>query len=282
MVHNVLSLHKIAAAQDVIFPIPIKDYQRYIFGDDRLAHRFGTDLAKVFVAQGPGSTPPLTHATSATASNGSCTTDFAVAVVSGHVPAATHSLRNHFVAHLNRHLVAVNARPATKIDLASPTGDDVMSQGFHIDAKSLGARMLIVLADIRTTGAQEAKIRTSLQNTATQGHLANSIVFAYILQVADPAIITKELSPIMAHVISPSVKEVEIFAQAKDFTMNDCFVQWVLGREYAEFCQFIRRQDDGFVRLLLNYAIAGGYYGMEDFKDNVGFLGWEIEARESV
>lgn len=283
MVHNVFSLHKIAAAEDVIFPIPIKDYQRYIFGDDRLAHRFGTDLAKAFVAQGPGSASAAAHATSTLSNGTGHNNDYAVAIVSSNVPTATVSLRNHFVANLNRHLVATNAKPATKIDLFPhhENGNDSKSspQGYHLDAKALGSKTLIVLADIRTTAALE----TAISNSLTSAKVANSIIFAYILSVTSPTTsLINSLSPIMAHVISPSLKEIEHIAQSKDFALNECFVQWVLGREYAEFCQFVRRQDDGFVRKLLEYAICGGFYSEGEFEGNVAFLRWEIEARESV
>jgi hypothetical protein len=64
--------------------------------------------------------------------------------------------------------------------------------------------------------------------------------------------------------------------------MNECFVRFILGRDEEYFCKFLRRQDDCFVRLLLDYAIGGRYYEDELYQQNVKFLQWEIRARESM
>ncbi|OAL45886.1 hypothetical protein IQ07DRAFT_591161 [Pyrenochaeta sp. DS3sAY3a] len=281
MVQNVLSLHQTAEGDlTVTFPFSVKDYQRYVFGDDRLAHTFGTDLAKAFIDRGPGfgAAQPTT-----TSSNQSPSDDFAVAVLSDHVPTATHSLRNHFVAYLNRHLVSINARPALRIDLHrvgersqgrhGPQANDT----YHIDRERLGSKSLIVLADLRTSQNDEARITESLRRL----RLDNPIVFLYLASLEHLAN-ASALSPILSFVVSPSINDVESIAQVERFAMNECFVQYVLGREYAQFCSFIRRQDDSFARLLLDYAICGLFYENDLYEQNVKFLLWEVAARESM
>jgi hypothetical protein len=177
MVEDVFSLHRVAGT-DVTFPFSVKDYQHYVFGDDKLAHRFGTDLAKAFIAHGPGSTTTVT-------SNQSSTGSIAVAVISGYVPTATYSLRNHFVAYLNRHLVSVNAEPAVKVDVHAekdgscarnelhPGGTKV----YHIDRERVGGRSIIVLGDIRLSQGQENHVKQSLCSL----HIDNPITFVYPL-----------------------------------------------------------------------------------------------------
>jgi hypothetical protein len=49
MIEDIFSLHSIVGSDNVTFPFPLKDYKRYVSGDDRLAHRFGTNLAKVYI-----------------------------------------------------------------------------------------------------------------------------------------------------------------------------------------------------------------------------------------
>ena len=128
MVQDVFSLHNIVGSDESHFPFSLKDYQRYVFGDDRLAHRLGTDLCRAFI-------PTISNPTD----------DFAVAVLSEKVPTATHRLRNHFVAYLNRHLIANNATPALKIDfhmagVNAKTRDDPQcnrKSAYHIDAERL-------------------------------------------------------------------------------------------------------------------------------------------------
>ncbi|KAJ4363906.1 hypothetical protein N0V83_009358 [Neocucurbitaria cava] len=280
MVQDVFSLHEVAQADSITFPFPVKDYQRYVFGDDKLAHRFGTDLAKSFIAHGPGfgATQPAQSTT--TTSNQRPTDDVAVAVLSGYVPTATHSLRNHFVAYLNRHLISFNARPALKIDIYGVEGGLQARHGpqaYHIDQGRLESRTIIILADIRMSQDREARINQSFRNLG----IDNFVVFAYLVSV-DGALSSTILSPILSFVVSPSIKDVESFAQAERFTMNEGFVQFVLGRDYVEFCQFVRRQDDFFARLLLDCAIGSGCNNNPLYEQNVKFLIWEVTARESM
>jgi hypothetical protein len=266
MVQDVFSLHNIVGRDDAAFPFSLKDYQRYVFGDDRLAHRLGTDLARAFI-------PTISNPAD----------DFAVAVLSEKVPTATHSLRNHFVAYLNRHLIANNASPALKIDFHHVGMDAKARNGpqcskksaYHIDVERLGNRTVIVLAEIRTSQDREDQIRSSF------GERGITTVFVY-LATLDGSATTAAISAFLSSVVNPSMKDIENVAQATNFVMNECFVQFLLGREYVEFCQFIRRQDDHFARELLDHAISGHYYNDEDLEHNLHFLIWEIEARESV
>ncbi|KAH7561586.1 hypothetical protein BM1_02690 [Bipolaris maydis] len=265
MVQDVFSLHSIVAGDELRFPFSLKDYQRYIFGDDRLAHRLGTDLAKAYISTLPS---PID--------------DFAVAVLSEQVPTATHSLRDHFAAYLNRHLVANNAAPALKLGFhhARPSAElarvgPPASTIYHIDTKRLQKRTLIVLADIRTSQDREDEIRHSF---AVQGI---TTVFAYLAALSDAAS-TVALSNLLSSVISPSMKEIEAITQGPHFVMNQCFVKFILERDNVDFCQFIRRQDDHFVRLLLDHAIYSNYYNDKEHTDNIRFLLWEVQARESI
>jgi hypothetical protein len=266
MVQDVFSLHNIVGRDEAAFPFSLKDYQKYVFGDDRLAHRLGTDLARAFI-------PTISNPKD----------DFAVAVLSEKVPTATHSLRNHFVAYLNRHLISNNATPALKIDFHEAGMHAKARNGpkcnkkntYHIDVERLGSRTLIVLAEIRTSQDREDRIRSSF------GERGITTVFAYLASLSGSAT-TAAISSFLSSVVSPSMKDIENIAQATNFVMNECFVQFILGREYAEFCKFIRRQDDHFARELLDHAISGHYYNDEDHEHNVQFLIWEIEARESV
>jgi hypothetical protein len=267
MVQDIFSLHNIVGSDNVTFPFLLQDYQRYVFGDDKLAHRLGTDLAKAYIHH---SNP---------------TDDIVVAVLSNTVTTATHSLRDHFVAYLNRHLIANNASPALRIDFYCGVKDakarlgpqTIRNDAYHIDAERLGSRAVIVVADIRTSRNREDRIRTSF----CERGIANTITFAYLVSL-DGAATTASLSPFLSSVISPSLKDLESIAQDSHFVMNECFVRFALGRVYGEFCRFIRRRDDHFARLLLDHAICGHYYDDEDHEHNVAFLLWEVEARESM
>jgi hypothetical protein len=276
MVHDVFSLHKIAGGDDVKFPFSIKDYQRYVFGDDKLAHNLGTDLAKALIACGPA---PFTT------SNQSLANNIAVAVLSGYAPTATYNLRKHFTAYINRHLIANRAPPARNIDIIGTKDGRAVrldpqasrTDAHHLDGVFLGDRTLIVLGDIRTCKDQEDAIIASLKTL----NIGNRVIFAYLASL-DELTSTASLSSTLSTIVSPSLKEVDNIAQSAHFSMTEAFARFVLGREYTEFCRFLRGQDDFFARLLLDYAIGGGYHEEEMYKENFGFLLWEVDARESV
>jgi hypothetical protein len=268
MVDNVFSLHQITGEDEVIFPFDINQYQRYVFGDDRVAHRFGTDFAKAFITHGSGSRAAARHTTTP----------------SDYIPTATHSLRNHFVAYLNRHLISTNANPALKIDinvvegsLLARNGPQARTEIYQLDRDRVGDRTIIVLNDIGLGKDREQRIRASLSSL----HVNNPIVFVYLASILEPSK-PGSLSSILGFIISPSLKDVEGIARAGDFVMNECFVRYVLGQGEEDFCRFLRRQDDSFIRLLLDYAIGGSYYKDELYQGNVKFLQWEVGTRESL
>ncbi|XPS81572.1 hypothetical protein M3J09_013502 [Ascochyta lentis] len=282
MIDNVFSLHQISGEDEVTFPFNVNDYQRYVFGDDRLAHHFGTACAKAFIAHGSGSR--AARHTTTPASNQSAADDVAVAVISGYVPTATHSLRNHFVAYLNRHLISTNANPALKIDINvveesshGRTGPHTGTEIYCLDRERVGSRTIILLSDIRLSQDLEHRLRSSLRSQ----QISNPFVFVYLAAITKPSRICS-LSSILSFIVSPSLKDVETMAQANSFVMNECFVQYILGQDDEEFCRFLRRQDDCFTRLLLDYAIGGGYYDNDTYQANVKFMQWEVGTRESM
>lgn len=283
MVDNVFALHQIQGEDEVTFPFNIKDYQRYVFGDDRLAHRFGTDCAKAFIAHRSGS-KAAQHTTTTPTGSQSAADSFAVAVLSDYVPTATHSLRNHFVAYLNRHLVATNAEPAIKIDINlvqessnGRSGPQAGTEIYRLDRELAGCRTIIILCDIRLSQDRELQIRKSLCSS----NVENPMIFAYLASIIDRSKAIS-LSPILGFIVSPSLKDIEDIAHNPNFVMNVSFVQYILGKDDEDFCRFLRRQDDGFARLLLDYAIGGGYYSNEPYQANVKFLQWEVGTRETL
>jgi hypothetical protein len=275
MVCDVFSLHKISGGDDVKFPFPVKDYQRYVFGDDKLAHLFGTDLAKAFIvragaAQDTGS-----------ASNQEPSTDVAVAVLSDRIPTATHNLREHFTAYLNRHLISEKQRPAYKIDLVRVTARDEPYASrintYHVDPAYLGNRALIILGDIRMSTEQEEAIGNSFKSRKIE----NTIMFVY-LATLDESANTSALSSTLSSIVSPSIRDMDSLARSRYFSMTEAFARFVLSRDYAEFCRFLRGQDDFLARKLLDYAIGGVHLDDELYKNNLKFLKWEIDTRESI
>lgn len=285
MGENVFALHTITGDDEVTFPFNIKDYQSYVFGDLRLAKRFGTDLAKAFIAHGSG-TKAEQHTTTTPSSNQSAADDVAIAVIADHIPTATYSLRIHFVGHLKRHLASTNANPPISVDITSVegvaderNGPQLQPQGLQylLDRERVGQRTIVVLGDIRLSQDRERKIEASLRSAK----IDNPLKFVYLASVLEPSK-AKSLSPILGSIVSPSIKDVEDIVDSGYYTMNASFVQYILGRDEEQFCRFIRRQSDDFLESLLDYAIGGRYYDSEIYQPNYKFLQWERRTRDSL
>ena len=270
MVQDVFALHSIGGKKTLEYPYSVDEYQRYVFGDDALAYRFGTELAKAFVVGRGASSPD----------------DIAVAVLSDGVPTATHALRDHLVAYLNRHLVAANARPAVKLELYRIRADgqndsQTIRHGhvidYHIDSVRLGDRPLFILGDFQLSHDYEIAITTALQRRG----IKSTVSFIYLIAL-NGSISGADVSPFLSSVSKPTTATISSLAQSSAFRMNESFVHFVVASEHAEFSRLIRRQDDGFVRLLLEYAIIKGYYKEKMYQDNFKFLMWEAETREQI
>lgn len=276
MGQRAFSLHKINGEVNAEFPFSVQEYQHYVFGDDKLAYRFGTELAKAYVAHGTMQSLSYTNSSSA---------NVAVAVLSDQIPTATHSLRHHFIAYLNRHLISIGARPAIKIDIypvqeharAGSDPHSCIANAYHVDRMLISSRSVILLGDLRIRPDQELCIRESFRKLNLD-NLIESVYLAQLDESTNPAI----LSPILSSIIAPRLKDIEDIIQTRKFIMNRSFVHYMLGLEFENFCQLLRRQDDSFVSLLMDYTICGGYYDNELYQQNFNFLSWELKVREDM
>jgi hypothetical protein len=282
MVQHVLSLHTIAEKDNLESSFSIKDYQRYVFGDDRLAHQYGTDLAKVIARE-----PALkaSQCSNNTPNNSTSRNDVTVAVLSDHVATATHRLREHFMCQLNHHLISIKCRPARKIAITATSMSNTIHQDFsklereieNIDFKDLQGGLLIVLGDIRMCQEPEDVINSSLKAF----NLDIPVIFAYLAVLHGPAT-AAVLSPKLYSVINPSLEIVESIAQSASFAMNEAMARYVLGYENVKFCRFVRGQYDSFVKLLMDYAVGRGFGEDVLYEHNFKFLAWEVDARDSI
>ncbi|KAF2875786.1 PRTase ComF-like protein [Massariosphaeria phaeospora] len=275
---SVYSLHKITSDEPSTLSFSPKEYSRFKFGDDRISHRFGIELAKAFTANVLG----LIQDSS---------TEFSVAVSYEYTPSAAYGLRSHFVSYLNRYLVSHKCNPAHKVDIYrsmsytvdyatqdATTRARLMNKArFQIDRERVAGQTIIVLDDMRVTGSHEERIKRMLR----EANLVNRVFFVYFAEVTNHSI-----SPTIEHRLNSagvsSFKEIEALAQSGKFCMNNRVVKDVMSREHVEFCQFLRRQDDDFAHLLLDCVIGSRYYDRVEYRENFKFLLWEVKARESI
>lgn len=285
MVEDAFAIYEITTQNDLNFPYPIKEYQRYVFGDDEIAHRYGTDLAKALIAKRLGLRLNPGPIFDNTACESDFRSDFAVAIITSQIPTATNSLRDHFTTYLTNHLLSTCGVCAIKVDIhrhgsdqdTSITPTSTRTSGYYMDSASFTSRRLIIISDVRIDRHQESAIRASLESLK----ISTPPLFVYLAMIKDANSIASIL-PVLSDIIAPSMKDIEALSRCTDFVMNESFVDFVMGQEYSKFCRLVRLQDDDFTRRLLDYAIIGKYHDDVTSVQNFKFLQWEVSTRNEV
>ncbi|KAF2731378.1 hypothetical protein EJ04DRAFT_514648 [Polyplosphaeria fusca] len=265
---NVHSLHQITPGELDRLPFSARDFSLFQLGDTRLARGFGMQLAKHFtqriLAQEQGSAPGVV-----------------VLFAGPHIPTASNQLRHQFTYYLNRFLISQDRAIARNVDICASTdepcrceetGKVVMSTG---DTQLEGKRCIFV-DKIRRSAEYEESIRCTLE----EKH-AKFVHFLYVAALPDAAP-NPALEENLRRAAIKSFKDLDMLVQKSWFAMTTEFARFMFRSSNAEFCQFLRRQEDDFAHHLLNVGMIGECFASEDCKENFGFLLWDVEARESL
>ncbi|KAF2111913.1 PRTase ComF-like protein [Lophiotrema nucula] len=253
-----------------------KAYSLFKHGDDTHAQRFGRSLAQGFIANAY---------TVATAKS------LVVSVAYHATPTAAHTLRRHFISYLNRYRISQRLDPAVIVDInrTCPYGEDYATQSpnsrrrllgssdFHIDTIRVGGSSIVVLDDIRVTGAHEHRIATMFRMLG----VVDKAHFVYFAAVRNPGVCPIIECHLNRAAIS-SIFGLETLIQSGSFVINARLVKFLLGNLHEEFCRLLRRQEDAFVGELLDAAIAEGHGTNVDFEKNFRFLLWEQRIRNDT
>jgi hypothetical protein len=258
------SLHKITL--DDSFSFSPHEFSRFKFGDDGVAYRFGVALAEGFIRDRLHTFPiPKT----------------VVAVSYQSIPTAAHSLRKHFILHLNRWL-ARNGYPPTqeiKIHRITTYQVDYSTQSvesrrqligkdhFHIDRDLVGCKTVLVLDDIRVTGTHEQRL---LQMFDEFG-LRSQVAFIYFAELTN-----RDVDPDIENWLNfyavHSIFDLEEMVKSGKFAINARVVKYVLAYSHEAFSVFLQRQEDSFSNLLFDTAIRNGYHNVKKYSANSNTL----------
>ena len=266
------SLHKIDTADQ--FSFSPAEYSRFKFGDDAVAQKFGTALAKEFI-----SSQLLKRRI----------TKQIVVISSPYafIPTATFAMKNYFVFELNKWLAEnnlpvvqetkVNREVTYKEDYGELDADQrinlIGNDIFHIDAAFVKDKLLFFLDDIKITGSHEKMITKML----VQHGLHNETHLLYFAELTN-----KNIHPNIENYLNyfavKSVFDLSSIIQQERFTINTRIVKYLLNTETSPFMVFISCHSTDFLTLLYNMALGNSYHTIEAYQKNLAIIKRAIET----
>ncbi|GAA4324634.1 hypothetical protein GCM10023149_26380 [Mucilaginibacter gynuensis] len=260
------SLHKISNADN--FGFSPGDYSRFKYGDDAVAYNYGTALADGFIAQ---------HLVRGDISQ-------QIVVISSpysFIPTATFTLKNHFVARLNRWLAA-HGQPVvqeTKVHRTITYKEDygelnaeerlrlIGNDSFHIDKAFLTNKTLVFLDDIKITGSHERMI----MKMVGEYNLQNEIYMLYFAELVSGSIHPK-IENFLNYYSVETIFDLDTIIKSGRFCINTRIVKFILNYKHDSFCIFLQGQTDEFINNLYDMALGNGYHTMECYQPNLNHI----------
>lgn len=138
---------------------------------------------------------------------------------------------------------------------------------FHIDKDWISNKTIIVVDDIRVTGAHERRIQRMFDEQGIQ----NRTFFVYFAELVNEQI-DPNFENTLNHSTVQSLSEVEKIQKNGAFAWTVRFVKYVLSSDRHEFGAFMERQDKNFNNRLLDFAISEGYQNLEKYRKNFELL----------
>ena len=264
--HSTYSLHKIATIAD--FGFSPAHYSRFKFGDDEVARHFGYNLADGFIDE---------HLSK-------LDTDTELVVISSpysFIPTATFTLKNHFVARLNRWL-AQHGRPVvqeTKVHRTITYKEDygeldaverlklIGNDSFHIDKDFLKGKTLIFLDDIKITGGHERMIMKMIN----EYNLDNTIYMLYFAELVNTNI-HPSFENYLNYFSVQTIFDLDDIINSGNFCINTRIVKYILNYNHETFCVFLQNKGNGFINNLYDMALGNSYHTMDVYQPNLNHL----------
>lgn len=264
--HSTYSLHKITNTND--FGFSPADYSRFKFGDDEVAGRFGAALADGFIRE------VLSHVAE----------HQELVVISSpysFIPTATFTMKNHFVARLNRWL-AQHGRPVvqeTKVHRTITYKEDygeldaeqrlklIGNDSFHIDKVFLYGKTLLFLDDIKITGGHERMISKMIDSYG----LDNPTYMLYFGELVNNTI-PPNIENYLNYYSVKAIFDLDDIIESGRFCINTRIVKYILNYDHESFCIFLQNKTDEFINTLYDMALGNGYHTMDSYQLNLNYL----------
>lgn len=266
MIPYTYSLHKIHDTNN--FGFSADDYSQFKFGDDKIAKKFGIDLAEGFIKS---------------FLENNLLSEQIVVISSPYcfIPTATFAMKNYFVNQLNHWLVENNRivvqeakvhRTITyKDDYGELSAEDriklIGNDSFHIDKEFLKDKVLFFLDDIKITGSHEKMILKMVKEYG----LKNDIYMLYFAELVNRDIHPNVENHLNYHKVR-SVFDLDEIIKSGNFCFNTRIVKYILNCDFNSFSIFLERQTEDFIYNLYSLSLGNSYHTIECYSRNLNFL----------
>jgi len=261
------SLHKIDNEKS--FSFNPHEYSRFKYGDDKVAERYGEELASAFIIE--------------ILQNYDLKNIQMVVISSPYsfIPTATFAMKNYFVNFLNRWLVQQKYLPVQeskihrtvtyKEDYGNLTKDErfdlIKNEEFQIEKTFLENKLILFLDDIRITGSHEKMIQSTLEKFNIQ----NDYCLLYFAELINDNISPK-IENYFNNFCIKSLKDLINIIKSERFVFNTRFVKFVLNANENECKSFLLIQDTNFLNKFYDLCIGNNYHSIEAYKNNFEYL----------
>lgn len=269
------SCYKIDNEED--FGFSPSDYSRFKFGDEKIAEKFGTQLADTFCKN------VLEHAPIA---------NQIVVISSPHafIPTATFAMKNYFVYALNKWLIArqypvvqeakIHRTITYKEDYGALSAEErhtlICNDVFHIDKSFLESKTLLFLDDIKITGSHERMILKMIETHSLQNDV-------YMLYFAE--LINNNIHPSIENYLNyfeiKTIFDLETIVNT-GFAINTRVVKFMLSADANSFKIFMENKNADLINLVYNMAIGNSYHTIPEYQPNLALLNDIINSYNSV
>lgn len=260
------SHHKFTSLENISFSIG--NYSAFKFGSSRIGHQYGLKLFQSFAS---------------TLLIDKCNVDQCVLYTSPHmnVPTATFTMMQSFQTHLNRHLMKIN-RPSCQVNkiyreysyredygnMTSEERTEAMSgDAFYTDVSFMKGKTVIILDDVRISGAHEKKILDMLEKLGAE---PSHLIFMYYAEMIGNSDSRVENRLNYAYV--KNIDNINTLIKSGWFSLNTRVVKYILNTEHEACKQFFKDQTTDFLIQLYDASIANNYHTDEMYKKNFTYL----------
>lgn len=253
-------------------PFQPSDYSRLKFGCLATAERFGVELADWMVATHPEAFASPCLVIPSPYNN---VENAATLVTKAFLRRANRHLAEAGLSHVDYALI--NRKLSYTKDYgfmdSKSRADLLKGDTFYFDSDYFRGKTLILLDDIRITGAHEHRVRDILS-----GHDAPIFSVYYAMMTGDTS-----RSSIEAELNLNGIDTIDDIVALSYQNVAPIIrpIKYVLTRQKDDFLRFLANADGDYLSAIYDGAISEGYYAMDDFSTNLKLLGQEIKNREN-
>ena len=248
---------------------PAMDYSRFKYGCGDVAKQFGEQLADAFIKTGFLS-----------AFDGDGDDIVITASPYKYIQPAASAVKKYFTNRLNAYLATVKMSSANMVKMTRSVlfeGDygRLTEEGrtallkkdkLSIDRDFVDGKTILVLDDIKITGAHEEKI---VKMFIEQGIKPKKVIFLYYAELQNANTVGADYENYLNHFLVKSLDDLLPITQERSFILNARVCKYLLStKDLQGLERFLRDAGDDFVYDLVAAILGDGYHVMESYQEN--------------